>query len=211
MNQKSHRQVLFVAQAGIIAALYVVLTWLSALVGLSGQNAIQIRVSEALCILPYFTTAAVPGLTVGCLLANLLTGAAPLDVVFGTLATLLGALGALLLRKRRFLTPWPNVLSNTLIVPFVVYYVYYNAQDITLPYLFLTVFIGEVIAGGVLGTLLLLALDRRGLGGMLEKRRSLRGRASGTTRATDAEQPVGKTETESSADEKPLDKPPAKG
>ena len=59
MNKNTHRHVLFVAQAGIIAALYVVLTWLSALVGLSGQNAIQIRISEALCVLPYFTPAAV--------------------------------------------------------------------------------------------------------------------------------------------------------
>ena len=163
MNKNTHRHVLFVAQAGVIAALYVVLTWLSALVGLSGQNAIQIRVSEALCVLPYFTPAAVPGLTIGCLLANILTGAAPLDVVFGTLATLLGAIGAMLLRRWRFAAPWPNVVSNTLIVPFVVFYVYYggNTAEVTIPYLFLTVFIGEVIAGGVLGTLLLLVLWRR--------------------------------------------------
>ena len=163
MNKNTHRQVLFLAQAGIIAALYVVLTWLSALFGLSGQNAIQIRISEALCILPYFTPAAVPGLTIGCLLANLLTGAAPLDVVFGTLATLLGAVGAALLRRWRFVAPWPNVVSNTLIVPFVVFYVYYGGDtaEVTIPYLFATVFIGEVIAGGVLGTVLLLALYRR--------------------------------------------------
>ena len=163
MNKKTHRHVLFVAQAGIIAALYVVLTWLSALFGLSGQNAIQIRVSEALCVLPYFTLSAVPGLTVGCLLANLLTGAAPLDVVFGTLATLIGAVAAALLRRWRFAAPWPNVVSNTLIVPFVVFYVYYggNTAEVTLPYLFLTVFIGEFIAGGLLGTLLMLALYRR--------------------------------------------------
>ena len=161
MNKNTHRHVLFVAQAGIIAALYVVLTWLSALFGLSGQNAIQVRISEALCVLPYFTPAAVPGLTVGCLLANLLTGAAPLDVVFGTLATLLGAVGAMLLRKWRYFVPLPSILSNTIIVPFVVYYVYYGGQEVTLPYLFLTVFIGEVISVGVLGLLLLFGLDNR--------------------------------------------------
>ncbi len=172
MNKKTHRHVLFVAQAGVIAALYVVLTWLSALFGLSGQNAVQFRISEALCVLPFFTLSAVPGLTVGCLLANILTGAAPLDMVFGTLATLIGAVAAALLRKWRFAAPWPNVISNTLIVPFVVYYVYCGGQDlespflffnlpVTLPLTFLAVFIGEFLAGGVLGTLLMLALYRR--------------------------------------------------
>ncbi len=146
--------------AAVIAALYVVLTYLSALFGLSGQNLIQVRLSEALCILPYFTPAAVPGVTIGCLVANLATGAHALDIVFGTLATLLGAVGTRLFKKWRFLAPLPPILANTLIVPFVLRYAYFQT-DVAFPFLFLTVGIGEIISVGVLGMLLLLALQKR--------------------------------------------------
>ena len=78
----NRRGVAYLARAGIIAALYIVLTWISALFGLSGMGAIQLRISEALCILPIFTAAAVPGVTVGCLLANVFTGAALPDMHF---------------------------------------------------------------------------------------------------------------------------------
>ena len=150
----------YLTYAAVIAALYVVLTWFSALFGLAGQNLIQVRLSEALCILPYFTPAAVPGLAIGCLISNLLTGAHALDIVFGTLATLLGAIGTRLLRKWRFLTPLPPILANTVIVPFVLRYVYLMV-DVAMPILFLTVAAGEIISVGVLGTLLLLALQKR--------------------------------------------------
>ncbi len=143
----------------IIAALYVVLTWFSALVGLSGMGAIQLRLSEALCVLPYFTASAVPGLTVGCLLANLLTGAAMPDVIFGTLATLLGTVGTRLLRRWCYLAPLPPIVANTLIVPFVIRFAYTEVSE-SLPFLFLTVGIGELLSVGVLGTILLLALQR---------------------------------------------------
>lgn len=152
----------------IIAALYVVLTWFSALVGLSGMGAIQLRLSEALCVLPYFTASAVPGLTVGCLLANLLTGAAMPDVIFGTLATLLGALGTRILRRWRYLAPVPPIVANTLIVPFVIRFAYVDVSE-SLPFLFLTVGIGEVLSVGVLGTVLLLALQKYGGVGLFEK------------------------------------------
>ena len=82
---------LLVATGGVIAALYVVLTVIANALGLA-SGAIQVRFSEALTILPVFTPAAIPGLTVGCVLANLITGCAPWDVVFGSLATLIGAL-----------------------------------------------------------------------------------------------------------------------
>ena len=150
---------LYMARAAMIAALYVALTYLAAALGLSGQAVIQVRFSEALCILPYFTSAAVPGLTLGCLLANLLTGAHALDVLFGTLATLLGALGTRALRKWRFLAPLPPILANTLIVPFVLRYAYLTT-DVGMPYLFLTVGLGEILSVGVLGMLLLLALEK---------------------------------------------------
>ena len=150
----------YMTYAAVIAALYVVLTYFSALLGLSGQNVIQVRLSEALCILPYFTPAAVPGLAVGCLIANLMTGAHALDIVFGTLATLLGAVGTRLLKKWRFLAPLPPILANTLIVPFVLRYAYFQT-DVALPFLFLTVGIGEILSVGVLGMLLLFALQKR--------------------------------------------------
>ena len=108
---------------GAIAALYVVLTLVANAFGLA-SGAIQVRLSEALTILPCFTAAAIPGLTVGCVLANLITGCALWDVVFGSLATLIGAAGTYLLRKKPLLAWIPPVLSNAIIVPIVLQKVY---------------------------------------------------------------------------------------
>ena len=152
---KRQRHLFFMTYAAVIAALYVLLTVLSA--GLA-SGVIQLRFAEALSILPYFTPAAIPGLFGGCILANLLTGCAPWDIAFGSLATLLGAAVAYLLRSWRFLTPIPNILSNTRIVPFVLRHVY-GAEE-ALPFLFLTVGVGEILSSGVLGIALLLILDR---------------------------------------------------
>ena len=96
-----NKKVLFLTQAAVIAAIYVVLTIFISAFNLA-SGAIQVRISEALTILPFFTPAAIPGLAIGCLLSNLLTGAAVYDVVFGSLATLLGAVGTYLLRKHKF-------------------------------------------------------------------------------------------------------------
>ena len=142
---------------GAIAALYVVLTLVANAFGLA-SGAIQVRLSEALTILPCFTPAAVPGLTVGCILANLVTGCAPWDVVFGSLATLIGAAGTYLLRKKPLLAWIPPVLSNAIIVPIVLQKVY-GVPDSFL-YLMLTVGAGEVIACGILGLLLYKALSK---------------------------------------------------
>ena len=139
------------ALGGVIAALYVVLTMVSAAFGLA-SGVIQVRLSEALCILPVLTPAAVPGLTLGCLLANLITGCAPWDVVFGSLATLLGAVGTRLLKDKPFLAWIPPVGSNMAIVPIVLMKVY-GVEDAWW-YLVLTVGAGEVIACGILGLLL---------------------------------------------------------
>jgi uncharacterized membrane protein len=148
----------YVTQAALIAALYVVLTYLAAAMGLS-SGIIQIRFSEALTILPYFMSSAVPGLFVGCILANLLTGCALWDIVFGSIATLIGAVITYLLRdKNKFLAPVAPILSNTIIVPFVLKYVYGMSGG--LPYFFLTVFIGEVLSCGVLGMILLYSLEK---------------------------------------------------
>lgn len=152
----NNKKVLFLTQAALIAALYVVLTFVANSLGLA-SNAIQVRFSEALTILPFFTPAAIPGLFVGCFLSNLLTGCVPLDVIFGSLATLLGAILTYKLRKFKWLAPVPPILANTIIVPFILAYVYQFEGSI--PYFMLTVGIGEVISCGVLGMVLLFSLQ----------------------------------------------------
>lgn len=137
--------------AATIAALYVILTGLAKLMGLD-SGAVQVRFSEALCILPCFTPAAVPGLFIGCLLSNIFSGGVIWDVVFGSLATLMGAVGTRFLRSNRFLAVIPPILANTLIIPFVLSYAYGIPGSI--PYFMLTVGIGEVISCGILGILL---------------------------------------------------------
>ena len=155
---KRHNKSAFLTQSGVIAALYVVLTLIAKAMGLdSGQ--IQLRLSEALCVLPVFLPAAVPGLTVGCLLANILCGNIIWDVIFGTLATLLGAVGTRLLRKKPLLALLPPIAANTVIVPFVLAYAY--GIPGTVPLFMLTVGIGEVLSCGVLGRLLWSVLDKR--------------------------------------------------
>ena len=150
-----NKSVQFLTQAAMIAAIYVVLTMLANALGLASY-AIQIRFSEALTILPYFTFAAVPGVTIGCLIANILAGGALLDIIFGTFASLLGALGTYYLRKKsKWLAPVPPIVANAIIVPPVLYFAY----GITpVWFSFITVSIGEVICCGVMGMALLFAL-----------------------------------------------------
>ncbi len=93
----NHNKILYLVHAAVIAAVYVILTMLAASFNLA-SGAIQVRFSEVLTILPYFTPAAVPGVVIGCLLSNILTGCALPDIIFGTFATLLGALGTYALR-----------------------------------------------------------------------------------------------------------------
>ena len=118
-----NKNVTMITQAAIIAALYVVLTLFANALGLA-KFAVQVRFSEALCVLPFFTPAAVPGLYVGCLIANIITGAGIWDILFGSLATLIGAVGTYLLRKRRVLMTLPPVVANMLIIPFILRYGY---------------------------------------------------------------------------------------
>ncbi|MCR4961827.1 MAG: QueT transporter family protein [Lachnospiraceae bacterium] len=164
-SSKTGAGVLYIAQAGVIAAIYVVLTMAINVFNLA-SGAIQVRISEALCILPYFTSAAIPGLSIGCLLANLLTGAPIWDVIFGTLATLIGAIFSYMLRKHKFLVTVPPVVANMLIIPFVLYYAYgyklawvVGGVDLSIPFYMVTVGIGEVISVMILGTILLRALE----------------------------------------------------
>ena len=159
MSKSFRHSTVYITKAAFIAALYVVLTELSALFGLSGTNVIRFRISEALTVLPFFTSAAIPGLAIGCLLSNLLTGAAVWDVVFGTVATLIGAVLTYALRRYKWLAPIPPIVANTVIVPFVLRYAY--GLDLPIPFMMLSVFIGEVISCGVLGLALYFALRGR--------------------------------------------------
>ena len=159
MGNRTTKSTAYICRSAVIAALYVVLTLLSAALGIS-SGVIQFRLSEALCVLPAFTSAAVPGLTLGCLIANFITGAPVWDVVFGSLATLLGALGARLLRKYRFLVPWPTVIANAAIIPVVLKYAY-SVSDAWL-FLVATVSLGEIVCCVVLGGVLEAALKKYG-------------------------------------------------
>ena len=144
----------WIAHAAMIAAIYIIVTWLFAPFGF---GEIQVRISEALTILPAFTPAAVPGLFVGCLIGNILGGAILPDIIFGSLATLIGAVLVYRMRDRHsFLLPLPPILSNTLIVPFVLRYGYGVA--LPLPLLMFSIGIGELISCGVLGMILHLSL-----------------------------------------------------
>ena len=152
-NKKS---TLWLTQGAIIAAMYVALTRVFAPIS---YGAIQLRIAEVLTILPMFTSSAIPGLFIGCVLANLLGGAVLLDVVFGSLATLIGAALGWMLRKNRWLVPIPAVLANALIIPFVLRYGY--AVDMPLWLMMLTVGAGEVGGCYILGELLASVLLKR--------------------------------------------------
>ena len=152
------KRTLRLVRGGLIAALYVVLTLVSAAFGLS-SGVIQLRLSEALCVLPFFMPEAVPGLFIGCLLANLITGCLPFDILFGSIATLLGAIGARLLGRYRPLVPLPTILANAAIIPPVLMYVY-GVPD-TYPFLLLTVTAGEVLSTYLFGLPLLYILEKR--------------------------------------------------
>lgn len=166
MISRTHNRILFLCQAAMIAALYVALTYLANALGLA-SGAIQFRLSEVLAVLPFFTPAAIPGLYIGCLLANILTACAPLDIALGPVATLLGALGAYFLSKmpvkwNKWVAPIPNILFNIVIVTIVVFFCYTNPAEMvpaTIPVIAGGVAIGEVVTGYGLGILLLLALD----------------------------------------------------
>ena len=151
-----NKKVLFLTQAAMIASIYVVLTMLFQPFSF---GEIQVRIAEALTILPVFTPAAIPGLFVGCLIGNVFGGSILPDIIFGSLATLIGAFFTYLLRKQsKYLAPLPPILANTIIVPLVLRYAY--GISLPIPFLMMTVGIGEVISCGVLGMIVYAALEK---------------------------------------------------
>jgi len=152
-----------IAAAGIIAALYAVLSYFSSIFGVA-YGPIQCRFSEALCVLPFLMPSATPGLFLGCLAANLLSPYGALDIVFGSLATLLAALWTQRCRKK-WMAPLPPVVCNALIVGAVI-----TVQQVpmelfwgTFAYNALTVGLGEALSCYVLGGLLLHVLKNHHL------------------------------------------------
>lgn len=151
-----NKSILFMMQSAMIAALYVVLTFLFAPFSF---GSVQVRIAEALTVLPYFTPSAIPGLLIGCLIGNLLGGAPLPDIIFGSLATLIGAVFTYLLRKQnKFLAPIPPILSNTIIIPLVLRFAY--GLNLPIYYMAFTISIGEILSCGVLGMILLTSLGK---------------------------------------------------
>lgn len=151
-----------IVYAAIIAAMYTVLTLVSASFGLA-NGFIQVRISEALTILPFFTPYAIWGLFAGCIISNLITGCALWDIIFGSIATLIGAyltyFAGKSKKKNAYLAaPVGPIVSNTVIVPLILTFVYGIEQ--AYPLMCLSVFAGELISAGLLGTLLLTALRK---------------------------------------------------
>ncbi len=157
--KNTSKSALYLTRGALIGAMYVALTYLAFLLGLS-SGVIQFRISEALCILPVFFPEAVLGLTIGCIISNLITGAVVWDIVFGSLATFIGAIGARLLRKLpdkiKFITTLPTLFANAIIVPFVLLYAYGIEGGYW--YFFLTVGLGELVCATVGGTILYYSL-----------------------------------------------------
>ena len=166
MTDNRNTNILRITYGAVIAAIYVVLTVIFAPISFGPM---QVRIAEMMMILPMFTPAAVPGLFIGCIIANMLGGAIALDVIFGSLATLIGAWGGYLLRRNRWLVPIPPILSNALIVPFVLKYGY-GFTEIPLPLMMVYIAIGEIIGCYILGEI---------LGGVLLRYRSVIFRGEG--------------------------------
>ena len=151
-----NKKVLFLMQAAMIAAIYVVLTLMFQPFSF---GEIQVRIAEALTILPVFTPAAIPGLFVGCLIGNIFGGSILPDIIFGSLATLIGACFTYLLRRKaKYLAPLPPFIANILIIPFVLRYAY--GINLPISFLMMTIGIGEVISCGVLGMIVYAALEK---------------------------------------------------
>ncbi len=151
----NNKKTLFLTEAAAIAAIYTVLVVVFQPISF---GPIQFRIAEALTILPFFTPAAIPGVAIGCFLSAFLTGADVLDMIFGSLATLIAALLTYKLRNHKFLVPIPPIVCNALIIPWVLRYAY-DIPD-AIPFMMLTVGVGEILAVGILGMILLFALDK---------------------------------------------------
>jgi len=149
------------AIAGIIAAIYTVMSLLSSVFGIA-YGPIQCRFSEALTVLPFFLPEAIPGLFIGCVVSNIMSTVGPLDLILGSLATLLAALWTSRVRNK-WMAPLPPVLCNAVIIGAMIAWYEVGFTDAfwgMFAFNALTVGIGQMIACYGLGLLLMKALDR---------------------------------------------------
>ena len=146
-----------IIQFVVIAALYAGLTITEQFTVGMTKDIIQVRLSDALLILPVFTPAAIPGLFAGCLISNYVIGCHPYDVIFGSVATLIGAIGTYLVRKHKFMAPVPPIIINMIVIPILFAYVYRYENPFW--YFVVAIGVGELIACGVLGIALMLGLE----------------------------------------------------
>ncbi len=154
-NQK--KRLLFVVNSAVIAALYATLTLAFAPISF---GIVQFRIAEALTVLPYFTPAAIPGLYIGCLIANIFSGNI-FDIIFGSLATLFAAILSYLLRKHKFLLTLPPVIVNSAVIPLILKFTYPEFSNSAVWLVILSVGIGEALSVMLVGYILLLALSKR--------------------------------------------------
>ena len=153
-----NKTVLYLCQAGVIAAVYFVLVFILQPISF---GALQVRVAEALTLMPALMPGAIPGLTIGCFLTALLPGSfgAP-DMIFGTLASLLAATSTYFMRKLPpWLLPLPSILFNAIIVGAMIS----KLAELPLALTMLEVGAGQMIATYVLGLPLFYGLRRTGL------------------------------------------------
>ena len=149
MNKKTK----LIVHAGLIAGIYAAIT---ILIAPFAYMQVQVRLSEALTVLPFFTPAAIPGLFIGCLVANIYGGLGLIDIVFGSLATLTAASLSYVLRKNKFLVPLPPVLINAVVVG----YILNIAFSLPLIPSMLWVGLGQFISCYLVGLPLLIGLEK---------------------------------------------------
>jgi uncharacterized membrane protein len=145
----------YILQAAVIGGVYAALTMVLAPIS---YGPMQVRISEALTILPFFTPAAIPGLFVGCIAANSISLYGVPDLVFGSLATLMAAICSRFLRKRAWLVPLPPVLLNGVIIGGMLYFVYGVQPSLLVDMLWVAA--GELVACYAVGLPLLKLLAR---------------------------------------------------
>lgn len=142
----------YLTEAAVIAAMYAAVT---IALGHFGSGLFQVRISEALTILPMFTPAAIPGLFVGCVISNIITGNGPVDVIFGSFATLLAAFLSYKM-PNKYLVPLPPVVVNAIVVGFILNYV----LAVPLPAAMGWVALGQIISCYGAGSILIFLLER---------------------------------------------------
>ena len=147
----------FLTQAAMIAAIYVVLVEVFKPIS---YGVMQIRIAEVLTVLPYFTPAAIPGLTVGVIISNIIGPYGILDIVVGSVATLIAAYLTYKMKKK-ILAPLPPIIVNAIFVGLMLYYIFLGSPDeMPLSAIMAWVAIGQTIVCYGLGYPFMLILDK---------------------------------------------------